>query len=302
MKKILYFCAAALALTFVGCSSQKDIDVDMNGGKGAAFVHFANASDSWLVQADDESYDFEVVVGQTFTNRLYKSYAVTVGEKTTGVEGRDFVISDKSVTIAAGEYTGTVKVHINYDEIPNEFNFVIELVLSDVDKEKVSPIYGTSTLVKVNTDKINFDWDWLLGTWDAVDFNLSEQAVEGDSYPVVISKEDDTHVTITNVWGTEADLVGCEVDFEARTITIPGYQFCIDYTGYNYGLFYFIAVDPDAEYDYFYDDNGDPDFSVPVVAKMSAGGIVIDNYDFVMIGGQYDGYTYDGGIRTTLTR
>lgn len=301
MKKILYLCAAALALTFVSCSSEKDIALDTNGGQGAAFVHFVNASDAWLVQEDDESYDFEVPVSQTFTNRIYKSYAVSLGEKTTGVEGRDFVIADKSATIAAGEYTGSIKVHINYDEIPEGFNFVIELVLSDVDKSKVNPIYGTSTLVKVNTDKVNIDWDWLAGSWEAQDYNYYYSKFAESTYSVKIAKVDETHCTIGNIWGSGCTLENCEVDFEARTITIPGYQYAKAEPDYECDL-YFIAADPEAEYDYYYDDNGDPAYEVPVVATLSPTGIIIDNYDFVMIGGQYEGYTYAGGIRTTLTR
>ena len=136
------------------------------------------------------------------------------------------------------------------------------------------------------------DWDWLLSEWKAYDYNLTERVVEGDPYEMTITKVDDTHIKIGNLWGTEAEF-DAVVDFDAMTITIPGYQFAFTASNVK-GDLYFVAVDPENEYDVF------EDLTTPVVVKMTPGGLVVDNYDFVIKGGRYDGYTYDGGIRTTM--
>ena len=135
------------------------------------------------------------------------------------------------------------------------------------------------------------DWDWLLSEWKAYDYNLTERVVEGDPYEMTITKVDDTHIKIGNLWGTEAEF-DAVVDFDAMTITIPGYQFAFTASNVK-GDLYFVAVDPENEYDVF------EDLTTPVVVKMTPGGLVVDNYDFVIKGGPYNGYTYDGGIRTT---
>ena len=136
------------------------------------------------------------------------------------------------------------------------------------------------------------DWDWLLSEWKAYDYNLTERVVEGDPYEMTITKVDDTHIKIGNLWGTEAEF-DAVVDFDAMTITIPGYQFAFTASKVK-GDLYFVAVDPENEYDVF------EDLTTPVVVKMTPGGLVVDNYDFVIKGGPYNGYTYDGGIRTTM--
>ena len=136
------------------------------------------------------------------------------------------------------------------------------------------------------------DWDWLLGDWGAYDYNLSERVVEGDPYEMTIAKVDDTHIKIGNLWGTEAEL-DAVVDFDAMTITIPGNQFAYHDSGVD-GDCNFVAVDPENEFDTF------EDLTTPVIVKMTPGGLVIDNYDFLIASGKYKGYTYDGGIRTTM--
>lgn len=136
------------------------------------------------------------------------------------------------------------------------------------------------------------DWDWLLGGWGAYDYNLTERVVEGNPYEMTITKVDDTHIKLVNLWGTEAELDGV-VDFDAMTITIAGNQFAY-HDGDVDGDCNFVAVDPENEYDTF------EDLTTPVVVKMTPGGLVVDNYDFLITSGKYKGYTYDGGIRTTM--
>ena len=136
------------------------------------------------------------------------------------------------------------------------------------------------------------DWAWLEGEWTGLDWSYYKSEVQGDSYTMTITKVDDTNCKIYNLWGSEATF-DAVVDFEAKTLTITGYQYAFDDAG---GACYLIAVDPTNEYDHF------DDLTTPIVATMSPSGIVIDNYDFIIVGGTYDGYTHQGGLRTNMTK
>lgn len=290
MKKIIYLCIFATVVAATSCSTKKDIELNTYGGEGLEFVHFGSASDSWLVTADDESYDYSVVVATTKAPTEAVKYNISLGEKTTGVEGTDFSIPEKSVTIKAGEYSAELPIKVLYDTIGEGFE--IELILS-VEEALINPAYGASALISVKSDKITIDWDWLAGKWNCQDYNYYSGGNDGDPYTVEISKTDETSGVLKGIWG--GGPLNFTVDFEAKTISIPGYQYSASVSKYACDL-YFIAVDPSTEYDVY------EDIETPVVATLSPAGIVIDNYDFLMVGGDYDGYTYAGGEKSTLTK
>ena len=140
--------------------------------------------------------------------------------------------------------------------------------------------------------EVIIDWDWLTNAWRAQDYNLSEGAAMDGRYDVSITKVDETHCKVSNLWGTEGVFEGV-VDFEAMTITFAGDQFACKDAGVG-GDLYFVAVDPKTEYDVY------EDLTTPVVAQLMPEGIIIQPYDFLIKGGRYDGYTYVGGIATIL--
>lgn len=282
MNKLYIFCVAALAVIATGCSSKKDIDMDLHDGQGLEFVHFEKAADSWLVTEDDESYVYDVVVANTYAHDEAVTYTVSVGKNTTGVEGTDFSIANKTVTIAKGEYLGKLPVTILYDTTGEGFE--LELVLS-VDEKLVNPSYGDACQIVVKSDKVTIDWNWLAGKWSGLD------ASGGDAYAVTFTKETETTGVLNGLWG--GGPLNFSVDFEKREISIPGNQYSLHNDKYETDL-YFVAVD----------ENGDPyaDLTTPVVATMSPAGIVVSGYDFLLVGGPYDGYTWVGGESTTITR
>ena len=290
MKKIFYICVALMAVVATGCSSKKDIDMDFHDGKGLEFVHFENSAEGWLIAADDESFQYDIVVANTYVHDEAVTYNISVGEKTTGVEGTDFSIPTKSVTIAKGEYFGSFPVNVLYETTGEGFD--LELVLSVAD-ELINPSYGASALITVKTDKITIDWEWLEGKWSCQDYSYYSGKNDGDPYPVSITKVDETSGTINGLWGGGA--LNFTVDFEARTLTIPGYQFSASNATYSCDL-YFVAVNPATDFDLY-----DP-IETPVVATLSPAGIIVDNYDMYMSGGQYDGYTFAGGVKSTLSK
>ena len=291
MKKIHFILAACFCLTLAGCQFEKDIDLDTLGGKGLEFVHFNATSDTWMVAAENESFIFNVPVGCSYSYDIDKTYTIEIGEATTGVEGVDFNIPTKSVTIKAGEFIGTVPVEVLYET--TGLGFDIELLLK-VDEKLINPSYGASEVITVKTDKVVIDWEWLEGNWTAQDWSYYSGGLQGDPYTMAFTKVDETHVIVRNIWGTDSELAGV-VDFDARTITLSGNQHA--FSAPNYGAeCYFVAVNPETDYDIY------EDLTTPIVGVMSPAGVTFDNYDFLLVGGRYNGYTYAGGLRTDLTR
>ena len=252
---------------------------------------------------EPKDYLVDVNYEGIFTNSegiVFGEASVTLGEDLeSGVAV--IVNGDSDEAIAAGigllssddesvvPFTGsTVRIPFPEDAQTGRYTIVVGGIADGVVQKT-----ATATFF-YQAGSVTIDWDWLAGDWKASDFNLSKQEMEGDSYDMVITKIDDTHCKIINLWDSEAELDGV-VDFDALTITIAGNQFAFRAGSLNADL-YFVAVDPDDEYNPF------EDLTTPVIAKITPGGIVIDNYDFFLVGGQYDGYTYDGGIRTTMTK
>jgi len=271
MKKIFYICIAALAVAATGCKQEKDIDLNTYGGKGLEFIHFENSEESWLVTENDESYDFSLVVAITSAPAQDVTYNVSLGSNTTGEEGKDFSIANKSVTIKAGEYTGAIPVKVLYETTGEGFE--IELVL-DVEESLINPAYGSSALISVKSDKITIDWNWLAGNWNAQDS-------EGDPYVMAITKKDETTAIFTNIWGTGADMEGT-VDFDTRIVTFQGpIELCPLYGG----MLVCEGVAADKKF----------------TAEMSPLGILISGLHYYLVGGDYSGYDF-GEDYTNLTR
>ena len=290
MNKIYIFCVAALAVIATGCSSKKDIAMDFHDGQGLEFVHFEKSADSWLVTADDESYDYNIVVAQTYSHSEPVTFDISVGSKTTGVEGKDYVIENKKVTIAKDAYLSSFPVKVLYETTGE--GFVLELELS-VEDQLINPSYGKSLLITVKSDKVTINWEWLVGKWSCQDYSYYNGVNMGNAYPVSFTKIDETHGALNGIRG--GDPLYFTVDFDAKTLSFEGKQFNQSSADYECDL-YIVAVDPATDYDIY-----DP-VETPLVGTLSPSGIVIDNYDFLMVGGTYDGYTYYGGLKATLTR
>ena len=232
---------------------------------------------------------------ETVENSHFRMTVDPLGARITSLfskdAGVDFTIPSKSVTIKAGEYTGNVPVTVLYETTGE--GFVLELLLS-VSDELINSSYGKSSTISVKSDKVTIDWAWLEGSWDAQDWNYYSGGPDGDPYTSAIVKVSETECVVRNLWGSGADFTAT-VDFDNRTITVPGYQLAFYYAGYS-ANFYFVAVNPETDYDVY------EDLTTPVVGTMSPAGVVFDNYDFLLVGGPYSGYTYAGGLRTNLTR
>lgn len=265
MKKIVYLLLAAVgALSVSGCS-ERDIDMDTNGGQGLEFLHFASSTGSVLATEDDAaSRVFTMTVGITSSSDKDRTYNVKLGSATTGVENTDFTMPVKTLTIPANKFTATTSFEIDYDNI-TPAGFVVELVL-DVEGGLINPAFGDSCLVTVKSDKVVIDWEWLLGAWTAGDVD-PDGVLDGGNYSVQISRkgEDSNQIVISNLWGSGVGLNGT-VDLEARTISIDPGQ--IIYNHASYGDFYCAFADI---------SGADPvfDYEAPVTGTLSAMGIDI---------------------------
>jgi hypothetical protein len=269
MKKVLYaFLAAAMALTVGSCNYEKDLDIDTNGGKGLEFVHFAASSDSWLVTEDDDSYVFNVDVARTGSPDQAVTYNIAVGAGTTGVEGVDFAIPTKSVTIPAGQYIGSFPVEVLYATTGE--GFILNLELS-IEESLINPSYGNLESVTVASDKIVIDWNWLVGKWTCQDLS-------GDPYTVTFTQVDETTVILNNIWESGGDMEGT-VDFEARTIAFKGPIPIQAAYGGQLMVAHFNEETEEYDDDYFY-------------AVMSPLGVVLSGHGFYLSGGSYDGYDF----------
>ena len=266
-----------MALTVGSCNYEKDLDIDTNGGKGLEFVHFAAPSDSWLVAEDDESYVYDVEVARTGSPDQAVTYNIAVGPGTTGVEGVDFAIPTKSVTIPAGQYIGSFPVEVLYETTGE--GFTLELDLS-IDENLINPSYGVKQVVTVASDKITIDWNWLLGNWTCQD-------LAGDPYTVTFTQKDETTVILSNIWESGGDMEGT-VDFENRVIIFKGPYAIQEAYG---GLLMVGRYNEDTEW---YDDG-------EFYAVMSPLGVVLSGHGFYLEGGSYDGWDFGTDVET-MTR
>lgn len=282
MKKIFYIALAAVATLFVGCNVEQDLDINLNGGKGLDFVHFESPSVTAVLT--DSTCVYSVNLFSVSKSDKDRTYELAVAESSTGKEGVDFSFASKTITIPAGEFSGSTTVTCNYENVAeNGFLLTIEVIAAE--GVNFSPAYGNSMTFNFKTDKVTIDWDWLLGDWTETDYDFSG-AIEYQSAAQIVKGENENEIVIKNFYET-CDLVGT-VDFEARTITIQP-QFMLHYND-TYGDFHFVAFDYDT-------DEGLVEG--PVVATMSAVGVTI---------GQWGAYGVDCGmflgyqLKTTFTR
>ena len=182
-------------------------------------------------------------------------------------------------------FCGSTTVTCNYDKVA-EAGFLLTLEVVAAEGVKFSPAYGNSMTFNFKTDKVTIDWNWLLGDWIETDYDFSG-AIEYQSAAKIVKGENENEIIIKNFYEV-CDLVGT-VDPEAGTITFqPQYMFEYSDDDYDYGEFYFVAID----------DEANPILDAPVRATFGKSSISI---------GQWGAYGVDCDLyydyhRTTFTR
>ena len=255
MKKIFYFALAAVATMFASCNVEQDLDIDLNGGQGLDFVHFENPTITAVLT--DSTCTYEVNLYSVTKSNKDRTYELAVAESTTGKEGTDFSIANKTITIPAGEFCGSTTVTCDYNKVA-EAGFLLTLKVVANEGVNFSPAYGNSMTFNFKTDKVTIDWEWLLGDWLETDYDFAGNP-EWECAVQIVKGENENEIIIRGFYES-CNLVGT-VDFEARTITFAE-QLMFHYDD-EYGDFYFMT----------YSDSEDPG-----VATMSAAGITMNEW------------------------
>ena len=268
MKKILYTIIVALSLGFASCTDEGGIDCNTYDGKGLEFLHFAT-SGSFLIEKDTEA--IEVKVGITSASDQDRTFNISIDESSTAVEGRDFKLASRTVTIPAGQYIGTILIEPLYETMNQDETTTVVL---ELDTELISPAYGKTTQLNF-TYAFTVDMDYLCGIWSGTDYNI-DGSTEGP-WNITISKKSDNEIYIENFWDG-GEIIVANVNFDDMTITIPAKQ--IIYKHATYGDCWLS----------YYKDNVNVDKAV--TGTLSALGLRINNWCAHVSAGEFGYYSY----------
>ena len=187
------------------------------------------------------------------------------------------------VALVAGEdesivpFTGTtVRVPMPEGAETGKYSIVVGCVAEDAVQDG-----AVTTFFYQAGGEVKFDWDWLVGEWNAQD-------LEGDPYTMTISKKDETTAIFAGIWdmGPDAIMEGT-VDFEAKTVTFKGPIYLGDIAG---GKLYIAHYNAEA------DEYDEGEFT----ATFASSGITISGQGYYIEGGSYAGG--QGGDVTRLTK
>jgi hypothetical protein len=126
MKRNKFFINLITAAVFVAigsCSKEDSVQIY----KGVPLEHFPTTKGSYFVFQDSDP-GFDLVAGTTKPEGQAKIIIVTIDlEKSTAVEGVDFTMPTKQITVAANEVIGSVKIIGNFNELTSAKKLVFNL-------------------------------------------------------------------------------------------------------------------------------------------------------------------------------
>ncbi len=279
MKRNIIFGALLAVMTFVSCSQKLEY-------KKVAFAAFDSKSfsvneDAGSVKVDLSAYNIESACN------------VTVSFGGTAKSGEHYTVSGIEGGVLNFTKSETKTLTFNIIDHPNEYlgNQTIVLGISSVsDGMEIGAIKSLTITILDNDIPVN--WDFVTGKWTAQDYDEGQE--DGSTYSVSITKVDDTHITLTNLWGGGENLEGT-IAFDSATnsatIEFAARQVVTDASAYGYGKLLLLGQN----------ESGAWAFS-PVIAKVTSGGISIGPWNMVITAGTYAGYLYGGSYQTVLTK
>lgn len=223
MKNIAKIFAVACASLAVACTPETDYN-------WVPFVSFTNGS-SAKVAEDCGKYEIPVAL-YNYDSDVTVAVTVVGG---TAVEGEDYTIEGgTTLTIKPGEPAAvTINVLPHSGVYTGDKTISFKLTPS-ADSDVVAGASNTFSLTIEDKD-FNYDWDWLLGEWNAQDTKNGANA--GSAYKINITKVNDTTVTVSNLWDVGSDLTAT-VNFDKKSLVLKmGYAFTdegIDFTFYGF--------------------------------------------------------------------
>ena len=124
MKKLLLFVSALSLLTLGSCSDDEQGQVAYGGTPALSFF---NTSSNLGVEEDESSF-VEIEIGVTTKASIDRTFQVTVDPSSTATA--DMYSITGPFVIPANEYSTTIRVYGNYDNIPSLQFFNLRLSLS----------------------------------------------------------------------------------------------------------------------------------------------------------------------------
>jgi hypothetical protein len=217
MKINIFILASVFSFMVTSCTNE-GMDFDTNGGKGLEFVHFVGNSQSLVTKSDTEN-TLEITVSASSLSDVDRTYNLTISPNTTAIEGEQFSLSSKTVTIPSGKYSASVILTANNDNLtPEEVVVYLEINSEDaIDYGKTAKI-TLSAFFEVTMN-------WLVGTWHWTDS-------DGYEFDVEIAKVDDNTISIYNIWEFE-ETVTASVNYEEGFIAIEPNAHIGDYPPYG---------------------------------------------------------------------
>lgn len=219
---------------------------------------------------------------------------VNVNIESTGKAGEDYEIVGNTTSFTLTPEKPSANLEIKIINHPGTYtgNFSITASIAKVTGAETGSF--NEFYANILDKDIPVDWKFVEGVWNAMDYTLAG-AQDGDAYKVTIAKVDDTHFTLTNLWGGSQTLKGTiEFDEATNTATLALDKQQVGYISGSYGPCWFLLL------------KGNSLYASPIPGTASAAGITIGSpeagYYVYINSGTYAGYGLNDGNYTKLTR
>ena len=194
MKKYFSIIVAIFALVVITSCTDEGMDFDTFGGKGRTFVHFVKGSETMSVELEEVEtalHSVEIFMASTVKSDAARSYTLTVTSSSipAAVEGTHFTLSSQTITIPAGQYSGSVTLTVISENLQK---YPVTAVLSINNDEAIS--WGKSISVSMNrydlcefnTSMLVGKFDWVSASWHEAG-NVTLEADPDDPYKIYIA-------------------------------------------------------------------------------------------------------------------
>lgn len=176
MKKyILLICSIIFAFGQTTCVDE-GMEFDTYGGKGIAFVHFVGSSitlSTELEELEDAPHSATITISSTAKSDQARTYTLQVDPFSKAIEGTHYNLSSKTVTIPAGQYSGSVTISVI---IENLVKPVLDAVFTIDSDDAID--YGKKLTVFMNRyDLCEFEEEMLVGTFNYASEDWAEWGV-----------------------------------------------------------------------------------------------------------------------------
>ena len=224
MKK--YILIISILILFVTLSCTKEgMDFDTNGGNGKSFVHFVGTTQN-LVTRYGEIKTLEIAISSTSLSDVSRTYNLNIVDSTsTAIEGVHYVLSSKTITIPAGQYSGFVTITADDEDLDIANEVFVDF---SIDSEDFISYGKTQTIYLRSFFEVSVEW--LVGDWSIQDYDDGEE--DGGPYTITMTKIDDETVGIYDFWGW-GETITAKIDADNSIITIEPNAFIYDHPTYG---------------------------------------------------------------------